>query len=224
MNKKILEQSITSECRCTCAFCYNKENKHKDMTIEQFETNAIKAKKCGCEKCIIIGGEPLLHENIMDFLQICKKHGLYSSVWTSGTIDFERILGKCDDVVVSRNGLNDHQSSLVFGCDVIPVQTLTWWAKHYDIKITTLHNAWGVNDNKSANEFKGYYGGVSSFPIRVIKYKIRTGVEALPNIKFSELDVPIGMYKKHPDRGEDRYYAVCGDLYRCYVPVYSSTR
>lgn len=87
---------ITNSCNLNCSFCSKTNRKIKFMTIEQFEyiLNEIKGKT----KVIYlhVKGEPLLHPNLIELLNLAEKYNLKVHITTNGTL-FPKIVDKLKD-------------------------------------------------------------------------------------------------------------------------------
>lgn len=220
MVKKVIEMDITKKCLNKCPYCYNKDSDdYADMTLNQFIKNLNMGIKEGCSECLLIGGEPLLHPLLINFLKECNDKNMESTVWTSGTVPCDDILELCDNLIISRNALTDADCSRIYGNKVIPKDILKKYSKKCNVIITTLHNTKGVNGNLNANIFKKYYGDITTNPIEVISYKVRSSSKCKPRIKFDNLELPVGMIKRKNHFSENRYYANEDMVYRLYVPI-----
>jgi len=79
---------ITNDCNLNCDKCYYR-NKNSD--IKYLDFNIIKNlflewKDNGVKSVAIGGGEPLLHKNIEDIVELGKELGFFMSITTNGTI------------------------------------------------------------------------------------------------------------------------------------------
>lgn len=69
---------LTTKCKNTCAYCFardiiNKKNSNEYMTIDDFEKILEFLKKSGSKSIRLLGGEPLLHPEIKNILDISIK-------------------------------------------------------------------------------------------------------------------------------------------------------
>ncbi len=85
---------LTFRCNKGCNFCFNRGiNENGDLTVDKFKRLSLILKNYGFHELDILGGEPLLHEDIIEVLRIaCENFGsVYLS--TNGSIvdQLERI-------------------------------------------------------------------------------------------------------------------------------------
>ena len=77
---------ISNICNLSCSFCPKTERAPKQMSICEFETAVKKVAPFTDYVYFHLLGEPLLHPNLRDFLNICEKHGLKVIITTNGTL------------------------------------------------------------------------------------------------------------------------------------------
>ena len=77
----------TVGCNFRCPFCYNPQLVHKtsDLLAEEEILSFLKKRKGLLEGLSISGGEPLLHEDVVEFIQKVKKLGYLVKIDTNGT-------------------------------------------------------------------------------------------------------------------------------------------
>ncbi|MDR0303618.1 MAG: radical SAM protein [Chitinispirillales bacterium] len=81
---------ITNVCNKSCSFCLGTTREPVFLSIERFE-NRIKQIANLCEKIYLyVGGEPLLHPNIKEFLEIAQKLNVSIAITTNGILIEER--------------------------------------------------------------------------------------------------------------------------------------
>lgn len=102
--------SITNECNRRCEYCFQKEwylssnsNSVKEMSLETVE-QIIKMMTDDIKHLKLLGGEPLLHSNLFDILDVIKFYGKTATMISNITVEkekLERIMIDYDDVVTS---------------------------------------------------------------------------------------------------------------------------
>lgn len=79
--------TINRTCNMRCKWCYASTthfSEEQTMSLE-FVKNALKfANDVGVTKVIIIGGEPLIHPDIIKIVEECSQYGMRSSIVTNG--------------------------------------------------------------------------------------------------------------------------------------------
>ena len=81
---------ITNVCNLKCTFCPETSRKKELMSLEQFEEVIRKIYKHTKIVCLHVKGEPLLHNNLKEILEIIKKYDLKANITTNGTLIKEK--------------------------------------------------------------------------------------------------------------------------------------
>jgi len=85
MFKKIYIE-ITNKCNLKCKFCPDTNRKKKFMSVEKFEHVIKKVHKYTELVCLHVKGEPLLHPQLKEILQVLDKYNLKANITTNGTL------------------------------------------------------------------------------------------------------------------------------------------
>lgn len=94
--KKIYVE-ITNTCNLNCSFCSKVEKPKRMMTPKEFEHIISEIKSYTDNIYLHVKGEPLLHPNLVDFLNIAEKYGIKVNITTNGVLFSKRVeeLAKC---------------------------------------------------------------------------------------------------------------------------------
>lgn len=85
MFKKIYIE-ITNICNLKCEFCPETERTKQYMDVEDFEKIIKKIHKSTKLVCLHVKGEPLLHSQLEEILEILEKYNLKANITTNGTL------------------------------------------------------------------------------------------------------------------------------------------
>ena len=77
---------ITNICNLNCSFCPKNSRPKKYMSIEEFNMITDEISPLTKTICLHLMGEPLLHPNIKEIFEICKKKNLNIYLTTNGTL------------------------------------------------------------------------------------------------------------------------------------------
>lgn len=77
---------ITNICNMSCSFCHGHSRPFRSMTKEEFVVVLQKIKKHTNYLYYHLMGEPLLNDNLFEFLDLASKEGLKSQITTNGTL------------------------------------------------------------------------------------------------------------------------------------------
>jgi len=77
---------ITNVCNKNCSFCPKTNRKGGFMSKKQFEIAISKLKSVTNYVYLHVMGEPLLHEDVAEFVEIATKNGLKCAITTNGTL------------------------------------------------------------------------------------------------------------------------------------------
>ena len=97
-NKVFLE--ITNVCNLSCSFCHGTKRAGRFMSVEEFRHAAGEARAFGEYLYFHLMGEPLLHPDLGEFLDIAYKLGFKVIITTNRTL-----LDSCRDVLLSSPAL-----------------------------------------------------------------------------------------------------------------------
>ena len=85
MFKKIYIE-ITNICNLKCEFCPETERTKQYMDVKDFEKIIKKIHKSTKLVCLHVKGEPLLHSQLEEILEILEKYNLKANITTNGTL------------------------------------------------------------------------------------------------------------------------------------------
>ena len=88
MNKRFskIYVEITNYCNLDCSFCSKDKREKKEMTPSEFQKVICKIKDYTDNIYLHVKGEPLLHSNLDDILQICDNNNINVRITTNGTL------------------------------------------------------------------------------------------------------------------------------------------
>jgi len=82
----------TDRCNLDCAYCFQKSDDPREMTLNELESYLVKARSLGIGLASFLGGEPLTWGPIVDAVAACTRHGIFSDITTNGTLLDEAML------------------------------------------------------------------------------------------------------------------------------------
>ena len=82
---------IINVCNLKCSFCKPSNRKEKIMTTEEFEEVILKIKEYTNLIALHVKGEPLMHPNLKQILDVCDKNNIQVNITTNGTLLYENI-------------------------------------------------------------------------------------------------------------------------------------
>ena len=83
--KKIYVE-ITNRCNLSCSFCSKVEKPLRNMTIEEFKCVIGKIKDYTDTIYLHVKGEPLVHPNLIEFINVAEEHNIKVNLTTNGTL------------------------------------------------------------------------------------------------------------------------------------------
>ena len=90
--KKIYVE-ITNRCNLSCSFCSKVEKPLRNMTIEEFKCIIEKIKDYTDTIYLHVKGEPLVHPNLIEFLNVAEEYNIKVNLTTNGTL-FPNVVDK----------------------------------------------------------------------------------------------------------------------------------
>jgi radical SAM protein with 4Fe4S-binding SPASM domain len=86
MRFKRIYLEITNKCNLSCSFCTPVLREKKSMSVEEFKYIINQIKPFTKYIYLHIKGEPLIHPNLSEFLDICNVHGIKVNITTNATL------------------------------------------------------------------------------------------------------------------------------------------
>ena len=77
---------ITNKCNLNCSFCSRTTKEGKELTIDEFIEIISKIKDYTDYVYLHVQGEPLLHKDLEEFLNICEDNNIKVNITTNGTL------------------------------------------------------------------------------------------------------------------------------------------
>ena len=93
---KVIDFRINSECHYNCEYCYGPKL-IKGLPFKNIEHMIKRFKDFGCEQIVVTGGEPLLHNDIEEILELIHSLNMKISLSTTGKLfsRYATIIDKC---------------------------------------------------------------------------------------------------------------------------------
>ena len=98
---------ITNVCNLKCSFCPQTLRKSKTMSLEDFEKVLIQIKPFTDYIYLHVKGEPLIHSDLGEILDMCEKYNLFVNITTNGTL-----INKIKDKILNKPALRQINFSL----------------------------------------------------------------------------------------------------------------
>lgn len=114
----LLDVSITNRCNRGCDFCY-RHSTHvgEDITLEHYQIIIDNAKACGVQQIAIGGGEPTIHPNFCEILEMTRMNGIVPNYSTNGQNLTDKILWctkkNCGAIAISIYEDIDHYREII---------------------------------------------------------------------------------------------------------------
>lgn len=86
MRLKKIYIEITNKCNLNCPFCIHNRRFIHDLTMDEYKTIISKIKGYTNEIYLHVLGEPLLHDNILDFINYANDNNILVNVTTNGIL------------------------------------------------------------------------------------------------------------------------------------------
>ncbi|HHT9133378.1 MAG TPA: radical SAM protein [Candidatus Avalokitesvara rifleensis] len=107
-----LSVSVTGGCNFKCSYCYGAfgvGKKHDDLTTDEWFSLIEEAAQMGTKSIYLIGGEPLLRDDIENIVDKVKEKNIICSLNSNGSLIEKKIdvIKKLDNIIISWDGMED---------------------------------------------------------------------------------------------------------------------
>ena len=151
---------ITNKCNLNCSFCSNTTKEQRTMSLEEYESVLKKINNYTDYIYLHVKGEPLLHPNIIEMINLANNYNLKVNLTTNGTLfdKYAKELGKCNNLnkinfsLHSENNKKDYLESIFNNI------------KYLNPNTTSIYRLWTLKNNELdkksteiVNKIKEYY-------------------------------------------------------------------
>ena len=135
---------ITNKCNLNCSFCSKVLKPKKDMTLEEFDIILERIKDYTDYIYLHVKGEPLLHKDIIKFINKANEYNLKVNLTTNGTIfsNYAKELGKCSNLNKINFSLHCENNKSNYLEDIFDN------IKYLSKNTTSIFRLWTLNNNK----------------------------------------------------------------------------
>ena len=151
---------ITNNCNLKCSFCSKTNKKKRNMSIEEYKIVLRKIKDYTDYIYLHVKGEPLIHPNIIEMINIANDYNLKVNLTTNGVLfnKYAKELGKCNNLNKINFSLHSENNKDNYFEDIFGN------IKYLNNNTTIIYRLWTLNNNeldekstKIVNKIKDYY-------------------------------------------------------------------
>lgn len=88
---------VTDQCNLDCHYCTEFDNSVPHPGIDDLKRWVLKIRDLGTERIALVGGEPLMHPDIVTLVRYCRKLGFSTSLTTNGFLLSPELVQALDD-------------------------------------------------------------------------------------------------------------------------------
>jgi len=99
LDRKPLQCSlyVTDRCNLDCAYCTEYDNSRPHPNLDDLKKWIRKIRELGTMRIALVGGEPLVHPNIVELVRYCRELGFATSLTTNGFLLTRKLLAELED-------------------------------------------------------------------------------------------------------------------------------
>ena len=151
---------ITNNCNLNCSFCSEVLKPRRNITIEEFEKVLDKIKGYTEYIYLHVKGEPLIHKDIINFINKAEEYNLKANLTTNGTLfdKYAKELGKCSNLNKINFSLHSENNKDNYLEDIFNN------VKYLSKDTTVIYRLWTLKNNclddnsqKIVDTIKDYY-------------------------------------------------------------------
>src|SRR6266542_3346334 len=88
---------VTDRCNLDCAYCTEYDNSRPHPSLDDLKKWIRKIRELGTMRIALVGGEPLVHPNIVEIVRYCRELGFATSLTTNGFLLTRKLLAELED-------------------------------------------------------------------------------------------------------------------------------
>jgi MoaA/NifB/PqqE/SkfB family radical SAM enzyme len=99
LDRKPLQCSlyVTDRCNLDCAYCTEYDNSRPHPSLDDLKKWIRKIRELGTMRIALVGGEPLVHPNIVEIVRYCRELGFATSLTTNGFLLTRKLVADLED-------------------------------------------------------------------------------------------------------------------------------
>jgi len=88
---------VTDRCNLDCAYCTEYDNSRPHPSLDDLKKWICKIRELGTMRIALVGGEPLMHPNIVELVRYCRELGFATSLTTNGFLLTRELVQQLED-------------------------------------------------------------------------------------------------------------------------------
>jgi MoaA/NifB/PqqE/SkfB family radical SAM enzyme len=88
---------VTDQCNLDCAYCTEYDNSRPHPSIDDLKKWVRKIRELGTMRIALVGGEPLVHPDIVELVRYCRELGFATSLTTNGFLLTRKLIRQLED-------------------------------------------------------------------------------------------------------------------------------
>jgi len=150
---------ITNNCNLNCSFCSKVLKPRRNMTLEEFEIVLNKIKGYTDYIYLHVKGEPLVHKDIIEFINKANEYNLKVNLTTNGTLfnKYAKELGKCSNLNKINFSLHCEHNKPNYLEDIFDN------IKYLSKNTTVIYRLWTLKNNELANNSQEIVDKIKSY-------------------------------------------------------------
>src|SRR4026208_275766 len=88
---------VTDQCNLDCAYCTEYDNSRPHPSIDDLKKWVRKIRELGTMRIALVGGEPLVHPDIVELVRYCRELGFATSLTTNGFLLTRKLVKQMED-------------------------------------------------------------------------------------------------------------------------------
>jgi MoaA/NifB/PqqE/SkfB family radical SAM enzyme len=88
---------VTDRCNLDCAYCTEYDNSRPHPSLDDLKKWIRKIRELGTMRIALVGGEPLVHPNIVELVRYCRELGFATSLTTNGFLLTRELVQQLED-------------------------------------------------------------------------------------------------------------------------------
>src|SRR2546423_11104205 len=88
---------VTDRCNLDCAYCTEYDNSRPHPSLDDLKKWIRKIRELGTMRIALVGGEPLVHPNIVELVRYCRELGFATSLTTNGFLLTRKLIAELEE-------------------------------------------------------------------------------------------------------------------------------